>query len=478
MKQSSILTFILFFGMLLGYIQFAEADYWMIPYSQGYTSIRDVTDGSHIIRVERIKDWATGNVWINAYDITKGTTNPPKLDQFEISDDDLYQYNKMSQGRGLDLALEMTAYCVLIGLGAPLTAGYIAVGGKAGLAAEDALTRTLLKKGPSSTKNGLKGFYRKISTEYAKKTWLTGDLNCDGAVKNDEVEEYIKRMKYGLVSPDTVIEAIYNLDESFLSRDLISQVKSGLNPSEVSQMASNWLNKANSFFNSGKYGEATRACSIVTYLDSSLGESCAYMQKTTITPATSPKATTTATTNSPTTGTTATTTTTITTQVPTTVGKTKENPVPMGTSVDLGTGWIITVLDAIPDATSIIRNACIPNRTPSPGHQFVIAKIRAEYKGHANTWGCGTLGYGGDYNLKVESHSGNVYSTALHFPCLPGSVAPILVSGCGGVCKGNICWDVLASDADKLVMYDTRQEPSERTYMALYKNIYLNASLN
>ncbi len=465
MKQSSISIFFLFSIMLLGYIQLAEADYWMIPSSHGYTSIRDVTDGSHIIRVERIKNWETGNVWINIYDVTEGTTNPQKIDQLEISDEDLYQYNQMSQGRGLDIALEMTSYCVLVGLGAPLMGGYIAVGGEAGLAAEDALTRTLLGNGYEMTKEGLKGFYRKISTEYAKKTWLTGDLNCDGAVKNDEVQEYIKRMKYGLVSSDTVIESIYNLDDSSRSKDLVSQAISGLNPSDVSQMALSWLNKADTYFNSRKYSEAARACSIVKYLDSSLGESCAYMQKTTSTSATPiiPKDTITSTTSSPSTGTKTTTSTTITTAI----GKTKDNPVPMGTPVDLDTGWIVTVLDAIPDATSIVRSGpCLPPRSPSSGHQFVIAKIRAEYKEQSRPWGCGTLGYGGDYNLNVESHSGNVYSPSLHFPCLPGSVAPILVSACGGVCEGNICWEVLSSDADWLVMYDIRQE--DRTYLALY----------
>jgi len=144
---------------------------------------------------------------------------------------------------------------------------------------------------------------------------------------------------------------------------------------------------------------------------------------------------------------------------------TRENPVPIGTIVDLGDGWQIAVMSVISDATNVVLRENQFNDPPKAGNQFFLARIQAKYTGS------GSDTFGGSYRLRAVGPSSVGYTTfensagVIHDP-LPDSE---LFSG--GVIEGNIGWEIKSSDASTLVMYDNPisfGDNKDRMYMALY----------
>jgi hypothetical protein len=145
---------------------------------------------------------------------------------------------------------------------------------------------------------------------------------------------------------------------------------------------------------------------------------------------------------------------------------TRENPVPMGSSVDLGDGWQITVLDVIPDATDIVLKENMFNKQPKAGDQFFLTMVAIKYTGS------GSSTFNGGYRLRAVGPSSVGYST---FENNPGVIPDPLPSSdvfSGGVIKGYIGWEIKSSDASALEMYDkplSFGNQANPIFMALYR---------
>jgi len=144
---------------------------------------------------------------------------------------------------------------------------------------------------------------------------------------------------------------------------------------------------------------------------------------------------------------------------------TREDPIPMGTTVDLGDGWEITVLSVIPDATKIIMDENMFNEPPKSGCQFFMARVQATYTGSNSAT------FGGRYRLRAVGPSSIGYSTFENSPGVIPDPLPDSEVFTGGTITGNIGWEVKSSDANLLVMYDSPilgGDNENRIYLALY----------
>jgi len=57
---------------------------------------------------------------------------------------------------------------------------------------------------------------------------------------------------------------------------------------------------------------------------------------------------------------------------------TRDDPIPMGTPVNLRDAWTITVLSIMPDATQAILKENMFNDPPKAGNQFFMARVRGK----------------------------------------------------------------------------------------------------
>ena len=142
---------------------------------------------------------------------------------------------------------------------------------------------------------------------------------------------------------------------------------------------------------------------------------------------------------------------------------TREDPVPMGTTVDLGDGWQITVISSAPDAADIVMQENMFNDPSGEGKQFFLARIKATYTGS------GSDTFGGSYRLRAVGRSSIGYTTYENSPGVIPDPLPNSEVFTGGVIVGNIGWEISSSDAASLVMYDYSAFGSneDRIYMAL-----------
>lgn len=141
----------------------------------------------------------------------------------------------------------------------------------------------------------------------------------------------------------------------------------------------------------------------------------------------------------------------------------RQSPIPLGTAGDTGIGWVITLSEINPSATSAILANNRLNGPPKPGFQFFMAHIDALFNG-ANR---------GD-GLDLQSHIHAVgnsqisYGLGLEDSCgvIPNRVSTRDVFT-GGTLSGNICWQVRSEDANSLVMYYDRGFRGEPLFFAL-----------
>jgi hypothetical protein len=144
---------------------------------------------------------------------------------------------------------------------------------------------------------------------------------------------------------------------------------------------------------------------------------------------------------------------------------TRDDPIPIGTVVDLGDGWEIVVLDVVPDATNIVLRENMFNNPPTPGNQFFLARVGARYSGEDSDT------FRGSYRLRAVGPSSVGYSTFQNSPGVIPDPLPDSEVFSGGVIEGNIGWEIKSSDASLLVMYDSPisfGDNKDRIYMALY----------
>lgn len=143
---------------------------------------------------------------------------------------------------------------------------------------------------------------------------------------------------------------------------------------------------------------------------------------------------------------------------------TRENPIPMGTIVDLGDGWEVTVLSVVPNADNAVLQENQFNNPPKSGGQFFLAKVRATYKGS------GSSTFRGSYRLRAVGPSSIGYSTFENNVGVIPDPLPDSEVFSGGSIEGYVGWEIRSGDADALVMYDSPLTFGEtsRLYMALY----------
>ena len=153
---------------------------------------------------------------------------------------------------------------------------------------------------------------------------------------------------------------------------------------------------------------------------------------------------------------------------------TRETPVPIGTTVDLGDGWQVTVMNVIPDATNAVLRENQFNDPPKTGNQFFLARIQAKYSGPNSAT------FNGGLRLRAVGPSSVGYSTFENSPGVIPDPLPGSEVFSGGVIEGNIGWEIKSSDASSLVMYDNPisfGDSKDRVYMALYGPGYSTSAI-
>lgn len=142
---------------------------------------------------------------------------------------------------------------------------------------------------------------------------------------------------------------------------------------------------------------------------------------------------------------------------------TRENPFPLGATVDLGDGWSVTVNEVQPNARKAIQEENQFNAPPAPGQRFFLISITATYNGD------GSASFDGGYRLRAVGRTNVSYST---FENSCGVIPDELTNAevfSGGTISGTICWAVDAEDSRNLVMYDDPFSfvDRERVFLAL-----------
>ena len=150
-------------------------------------------------------------------------------------------------------------------------------------------------------------------------------------------------------------------------------------------------------------------------------------------------------------------------------GTTRDNPVPIGTAVDMPNGWRIAVLSVTPNANRIIAEINRFTDPPKENHQFVIAKLLVVRIGESSDEppeGLRAVGGSGvSYISQTLSYCDGSRGGSGWY--IPDALANTEVFP-GGSVTGNVCWEVRSSDVGSLVMYyDPAYDRSERRYFSL-----------
>ncbi len=131
----------------------------------------------------------------------------------------------------------------------------------------------------------------------------------------------------------------------------------------------------------------------------------------------------------------------------------RQNPVPMGDTVEITTddptnAWEITVVGTTPDAWTMIQAENQFNDPPEPGHQFYMVGVRARYLGSDSN----SLGFNVSFNAVGDR--GVSYDT--YDPgcgVIPDELDSFTELFTGGQIEGNQCWQIASQDVDSLVMF-------------------------
>jgi hypothetical protein len=131
----------------------------------------------------------------------------------------------------------------------------------------------------------------------------------------------------------------------------------------------------------------------------------------------------------------------------------RQNPVPMGDTVEITTddptnAWEITVVGTTPDAWTMIQAENQFNDPPEPSHQFYMVGVRARYLGSDSN----SLGFNVSFNAVGDR--GVSYDT--YDPgcgVIPDELDSFTELFTGGQIEGNQCWQIASQDVDSLVMF-------------------------
>jgi hypothetical protein len=138
----------------------------------------------------------------------------------------------------------------------------------------------------------------------------------------------------------------------------------------------------------------------------------------------------------------------------------RQQPLPIGSTINTFDNWQVTVTGVTPDAWSGIHNAVPSNVGPAPNLQYFEARVQAIFTGSGSA-------LFSDLRLGLAGASQNYDQVNNSCGLIPDELPPTLVAN-GGVVRGSVCFAVRTSDAGSLALYDTLAPEAGRTYVALH----------
>jgi hypothetical protein len=146
----------------------------------------------------------------------------------------------------------------------------------------------------------------------------------------------------------------------------------------------------------------------------------------------------------------------------------RENPVPMGTSVDMGNNnWEITVLSVFPNATNeMVYGDSLIGFKRDLDEEIFIAKIQAKYIGSGSSY------FDNDNHIRAVG-SASIGYAPISVSQGEGTISDYISNQevfTGGVITGVLAWIIPPEHADHLVMYNPIIDVNMRTYMALFES--------
>jgi hypothetical protein len=145
---------------------------------------------------------------------------------------------------------------------------------------------------------------------------------------------------------------------------------------------------------------------------------------------------------------------------------TRAHPIPEGAAAYIGQGWTIKVVSTLPNATARVLQFDRSNNPPGRGKQFYMVQISATLRGKKPRY------FSAAYRIRAVGRQGAGY-TPTDNSC--GSIPdPDLEVDNRQIfppnhIQGNVCWNVLSSDAPNLLMYtDDQNGGIKRLYFALH----------
>lgn len=143
---------------------------------------------------------------------------------------------------------------------------------------------------------------------------------------------------------------------------------------------------------------------------------------------------------------------------------TRENPVPVGTTVEIG-DWEVTLTDVTHDATQQVLETNEFNEEPSEGRQFVMGRWSAKYTGDDS----GTFWI--DMSTKFLGSGGNTFGESMEDDC---GVIPEPIHDKGetfpdGTVEGNDCWSVPSDQVQggAIIIEASFEIESDRVFFAV-----------
>ena len=128
-----------------------------------------------------------------------------------------------------------------------------------------------------------------------------------------------------------------------------------------------------------------------------------------------------------------------------------DRPVPLGQMVEVWVdgqpAWELSISEVNPDAWDVVMAEYSGSNPPELGNQFFMVGIQAKYVGS----GSATLGY--DIRLRVVGESAVVYDDAGCGYVIPYALDTYAEVFTGGQLEGNVCWEILTSDAHGLFLF-------------------------
>jgi len=142
---------------------------------------------------------------------------------------------------------------------------------------------------------------------------------------------------------------------------------------------------------------------------------------------------------------------------------TREEPIPLCTEADAGSGWRITVLGADPNGTEEVLAENQFNEPPDGGRRFFLIRVSATFAGPGSASIFGGLGF------RAVGRSAVAYDSGMGCGVLPDALPSTEVFE-GGTIEGNICFAVSDEDIGSLVLFTDSYltfDDEDRVYYSL-----------